>query len=294
VSAATRSTAGWLSGTWPPKKLLPGVSWIVLFLIVPLSALFVMTFWRATLAGMVPDFTLKSYVTLIEQPVYLRLLVKSTRIALTVTALTIVIAYPFAYWTMNKSPREKAILTFLVLIPFWTSYLVRTYAWYPLLGNSGVMNIILLKLGIIAQPLDIFLFNEGTVHLALLYVYLPYAIIPISLSLDRLDRSLLDAAADLGAPPWRTFLRITLPLSLPGVLAGSIIVFILCLGAFVAPALLGGASGIMIANVIPDQFGRAMNWPLGGTLSILVMVTTIVWIWLIGSRVGLREIFVGK
>jgi spermidine/putrescine transport system permease protein len=268
--------------------------WVALFLIVPLSSLMVMTFWRATLGGMEPDWTLASYATLVTQPVYLQLLLKSTRIALAVTALTLLIAYPFAYWSMNKAAHQKAMLIFLILIPFWTSYLVRTYAWFPLLGNTGLFNLILLKLGLIAQPLDIFLFNEATVHMAMVYVYLPYAIIPISLSLDRLDRTLLNAAADLGAPPWKAFLRITLPLSLPGVLAGAIIVFILSVGAFVAPALLGGASGVMIANVIPDLFGAGMNWPLGGTLSLLVMLTTIFWIWLIGSRVGLREIFVGR
>jgi spermidine/putrescine transport system permease protein len=261
---------------------------------VPLSSLFVMTFWRPTLSGMAPDWTLASYATLVTQPVYLELLFKSTRIALSVTGLTLLFAYPFAYWSMNKTARQKVILMFLILIPFWTSYLVRTYAWFPLLGNKGLFNLVLLKLGLISQPLDIFLFNEGTVHLAMVYVYLPYAIIPISLSLDRLDRTLLDAAADLGAPPWKGFVRVTLPLSLPGVLAGAIIVFILSVGAFVAPALLGGASGVMIANVIPDMFGAGMNWPLGSTLSFLVMVTTIFWIWLIGSRVGLHEIFVGK
>lgn len=278
---------------WPPKKLLPGLSWLVLFLIVPLAALFVMSFWRPTMSGMAVDFTIKSYVTLIDQPVYLQLLVKSIRIALTVTVLVIVVAYPFAYWTMTKSAHQKAILTFLILIPFWTSYLVRTYAWFPLLGNTGVLNHFLLYLGLISKPLDIFLFNEGTVDLAMLYVYLPYAIIPIGLSLDRLDRSLLDAAADLGAPPLKCFLRITLPLSLPGVLGAAIIVFILCIGAFIAPALLGGTSGIMIANVIPDLFGAGMNWPLGGALSFLVMASTVIWIWLVGSRIGLGKIFVG-
>jgi spermidine/putrescine transport system permease protein len=280
--------------TWPPLKAIPALAWVGLFLVIPLSALLVMTFWRAALSGPVPDFTLKSYMTLMERPVYVLLLLKSTRIAVTVTCFTILIAYPFAYWTINKSPQQKSMLMFLVLIPFWTSYLVRTYAWYPLLGNSGLLNNVLINVGIISHPLDIFLFNEGAVHMALLYVYLPYAIIPIALSLDRLDRSLLDAAGDLGAPPWKAFLRITLPLSLPGVLSGAIIVFILCFSAFVAPALLGGTSGIMIANVIPDQFGSAMNWPLGGTLSLMVMITTIGWIWLIGSRVGLRKIFVGR
>ncbi len=279
---------------WPPLKLWPGVVWIVVFLVVPLTALMVMTFWRATMAGISPDFSLKAYETLVTQPVYLGLLLKSTRIALVVTAMTLVIAYPFAYWAVSKKPHQKAVLMFLVLIPFWTSYLVRTYAWFPLLGNSGAINLILLWVGVIDEPLDVFLFNEATVHLALAYVYLPYAIIPITLSLDRLDRSLLDAAADLGAPPSKRFLRITLPLSLPGVLAGAIIVFILSVGAFVAPALLGGTSGMMIANVIPDLFGAGMNWPLGAALSFLLMLTTILWIWILGARVGLRRIFVER
>ena len=279
---------------WPPLKLWPGVAWIVVFLVVPLTALMVMTFWRATMAGISPDFSLKAYETLLTQPVYLKLLLKSTRIALVVTAMTLVIAYPFAYWAVSKKPHQKAVLMFLVLIPFWTSYLVRTYAWFPLLGNSGAINLILLWVGVIDEPLDVFLFNEATVHLALAYVYLPYAIIPITLSLDRLDRSLLDAAADLGAPPSKRFLRITLPLTLPGVLAGAIIVFILSVGAFVGPALLGGTSGMMIANVIPDLFGAGMNWPLGATLSFLLMLTTILWIRILGARVGLRRIFVER
>lgn len=276
----------------PPLKLLPGAGFLLVFLIVPLGLLLVMSFWRASFGGVEADWTLANYERLASRPIYLELLFKSTRIAFLSTALTLVVAFPFAYWLSGKPPRRRAQLVFLVLIPFWTSYVVRTFAWIPLLGNNGVINYVLLQLGIVKQPLDIFLFNQFTVQLGLLYVYLPYAILPILLSLERLDRNLLDAAADLGASPWRQLWRIVIPLSMPGILGGAILVFILSISAYVTPALLGGASGVMIANVIPDLFGVGMNWPLGATVSLLLIVVTVAWIWLIGGRVGLRRIFV--
>jgi spermidine/putrescine transport system permease protein len=276
----------------PPAKLLPGLGLLVVFLVVPLSFLLVMTFWRASFTGAQPDWTLANYARLLSRPIYLELMLKSTRIAFTSTILTLVVAFPVAYWIAGKPPRRRAQLVFLILIPFWTSYVVRTFAWIPLLGNNGVINYLLMRLGVIAQPLDIFLFNQFTVQLGLLYVYLPYAILPIMLSLDRLDRNLLYAAADLGASPVRQLWRIIIPLSMPGILGGAILVFILSISAYVTPALLGGASGIMIANVIPDLFGVGMNWPLGATISLLLITVTMAWIWLVGARVGLRHIFV--
>jgi len=276
----------------PPLKLLPGLLFLVVFLVVPLGLLLIMSFWRASYGGVEIQWTLANYERLFSRPIYLQLMLKSTRIAFTATALTILVAYPFAYWVAGKPPRRRAQLVFLVLIPFWTSFVVRTFAWIPLLGNNGVINYLLLKLGLIAQPLDIFLFNEFTVQLGLLYVYLPYAILPILLSLERLDRNLLYVAADLGAGPLQQLWRITLPLSLPGILSGAILVFILSISAYVTPALLGGASGVMIANVIPDLFGVGMNWPLGATVSLLLIVVTIAWICLVGLRIGLYRIFV--
>jgi spermidine/putrescine transport system permease protein len=276
----------------PPLKLLPGLLFLVVFLVVPLGLLLMMSFWRASYSGVEVQWTLANYERLLSRPIYLELMLKSTRIAFTATALTILVAYPFAYWVASKPPRRRAQLVFLVLIPFWTSFIVRTFAWIPLLGNNGVINYLLLKLGLISQPLDIFLFNEFTVQLGLLYVYLPYAILPILLSLERLDRNLLYAAADLGAGPLQQLWRVTLPLSMPGILSGAILVFILSISAYVTPALLGGASGIMIANVIPDLFGVGMNWPLGATVSLLLIVVTVAWICLVGARIGLYRIFV--
>jgi len=278
---------------WPPLKLVPGVTLLVVFLVVPLGSLFLITFWRASFAGVKIEWTLANYIRLFSKPIYVDLLVKSIRIALTATFLTLLVAFPVAYWISMKPARRRAQLVFLILIPFWTSYVVRTFAWIPLLGSNGVINYALLRLGVISRPLDIFLFNQFTVQLGLLYVYLPYAILPILLSLERLDRNLLYAAADLGATPARQLRRITIPLSLPGILGGAILVFILSLGAYVTPALLGGASGIMIANVIPDLFGAGMNWPLGATLALFLMIVTMAWIWLVGMRLGLGRIFLG-
>jgi spermidine/putrescine transport system permease protein len=263
---------------WPPFKLLPGVAFLAFFLIVPVALLLAMSFWRASFSGVQADWTLANYERLLSRPIYLELMIKSTRIALTATALTIIVAFPFAYWISGKPPRRRAQLIFLVLIPFWTSYVVRTFAWIPRLGNNGVINYILMRLGLVSQPLDIFLFNQFTVQLGLLYVYLPYAILPILLSLERLDRNLLYAAADLGASPLQQLWRIVIPLSMPGILGAAILVFILSISAYVTPALLGGTSG--------------MNWPLGATVSLLLIVVTIAWIWLIGTRVGLRRIFI--
>ena len=288
------STAAESPRLWPPFKLLPGIVLLVAFLVVPLGSLFLMTFWRNSLGGVEIDWTLANYTRLLSRPIYVELMLKSMRIAMTSTFVTLLVAFPLAYWIAGKPPHRRAQLVFLILVPFWTSYVVRTFAWIPLLGNNGVINYLLLRIGIVSHPLDIFLFNQFTVQLGLLYVYLPYATLPMLLSLERLDRDLLYAAADLGASPWRQLWRITIPLCLPGILGGAILVFIMSLGAYVTPALLGGASGIMIANVIPDLFGSGMNWPLGATLSFFLMVVTMAWIFLVGSRVGLRRIFVGE
>jgi spermidine/putrescine transport system permease protein len=278
---------------WPPKKLLPGIFFLVLFLIIPLSLLLMTSFWSASFTGLKAEWTLANYARLFSRPVYVDLLVKSTRIAFVVTTITLVVAFPMALWIANRPPARRMQLMFLILIPFWTSYVVRTYAWIPLLGNNGVINYALMKTGIVTAPLDVFLFSQFTVHVGLLYVYLPYAIIPIALSLERIDKDLIFAAADLGASPRQQLMWIIIPLALPGILGGGIMVFILCIGAYVTPALLGGTSGMMIANVIPDMFGVGMNWPLGSAVSLLLMAITMAWVWLLGSRVGFRSIFIG-
>jgi spermidine/putrescine transport system permease protein len=265
-----------------------------MFLVVPLILLLLLSFESASFGGMQSKWTFANYIRLVSRPVYVDLIIKTTRIAFSVTVLTLLVAFPMSYWIVSKPPHRRAQLLFWILVPFWISYVVRTYAWIPLLGNNGVINFALIRMGVISEPLSILLFNQITVHIGLLYVYLPYAIIPITLSLERIDRSLLEAASDCGASPIQQLLRITIPLCLPGILAGAIIVFIVCMGAYVTPTLLGGTTGIMIGNVIPDMFGVGLNWPLGAAVSVVLMVIIMIWIWLVGARVGLRRIFIGE
>ena len=279
-------------GRLPPFKLLPGVGFLVFFFVVPLALLLVMSFWRASFGGVEIDWTLANYERLVSRPIYLQLMLKSTRIAFTATALTIVVAFPFAYWVAGKPPRQRAQLVFLVLIPFWTSYRGAHVRLDPAARQQRRDQLCAAEARHHRPTTRHLPVQPVRGDLGLLYVYLPYAILPILLSLERLDRNLLYAAADLGRHALvQQLWRIIVPLSCPGILGAAILVFILSISAYVTPALLGGASGVMIANVIPDLFGVGMNWPLGATVSLLLIAVTIAWIWLIGARVGLGRIF---
>ena len=281
---------------WSPAlplwfSLTPGLAILAAFSLLPLVLVGVFTFWRSSLAGLEPAFTLDNYRRFLESPVYVRLLLKSLRTAVTVTSLSLLMSYPMAYFLARILQRGRVIGIFLLMVPFWTSYLVRTFGWLPILGRRGLLNQLLLGVGVIHQPLDVFLYNEFSVHLGLLYVYLPFMTIPIFLSLDRLDQTLLDAAADLGAGPMTTFWRVTVPLTLPGILGGCLMVFLLAFGAYVTPALLGGPSGILFGNLVAYQFGPTNNWAFGATLAF-IMLAVVVAVLLLSSRwVGLRGIF---
>lgn len=293
--AAVRTVAR--RGSWHPGvplwlSLGPGLAILAAFSLVPLLLVGVFTFWRSSLFGLEPAWTLDNYRRFFDSPVYVRLLVKSLRTAVTVTLLTLLLAYPLAYFMARVLRRGRVIGIILLMIPFWTSYLVRTFGWLPILGRRGLLNQLLVGAGIVDRPLDVFLYNEFSVHLGLLYVYLPFAAIPIFLSLDRLDSTLLDAAADLGAGPARTFWRVTVPLTLPGILGGGLMVFLLGFGAYVTPALLGGPSGILFGNLVAFQFGPTNNWAFGATLAF-VMLGVVVGVLAASSRwIGLRGIFV--
>lgn len=274
---------------WP--SLAPGLVILAAFSVLPLTLVGVFTFWRSSLSGLEPALTLENYRRFLENPVYVRLLLKSLRTAVTVTLLSLLMSYPMAFFLARILRRGRVIGIILLMFPFWTSYLVRTFGWLPILGRRGLLNQLLLAVGVIGSPLDVFLYNEFSVHLGLLYVYLPFMTVPIFLSLDRLDQTLLDAAADLGAGPTTTFWRVTVPLTLPGILGGSLMVFLLAFGAYVTPALLGGPSGILFGNLVAYQFGPTNNWAFGATLAF-IMLAVVVAVLLLSSRwVGLRGIF---
>jgi spermidine/putrescine transport system permease protein len=262
----------------------PGLTWLALFLVIPLGLVFVYSFFqRGTFGGIVYDFTLENYARVVE-PLFLTIFVDSLRIAAITTTLALLISYPAAYFIATGPPNWRTPLLALVVLPFWTSYLIRTYAWIVLLNREGLINRVLLNLGVIAQPLDL-LYNEFAIILGLLSGYLPFMILPLYASIERLQPELRDAAANLGAPPWKVFLTISLPLTLSGVIAGMIFVFVPSMGNFFVPELLGGGRQSMAGNLIRDQFLKARDWPFGSTLAFglmgVIMILLFIQAWLV-------------
>lgn len=273
--------------------VIPGAMWLIAFGVAPLVILFLMSFWTSSIFGTTTDLTLDNYRVIMEDPIYFQILLQTLRIAISVTLLSLFVGYPMAYFIASIDEKKRGILLLLLFLPFWSSYVVRTFVWLPMLGRNGLVNVGLLQLGLISEPLDWLLYNEGATHIGLVYVYTLFMTLPIYLSLDRLDRNLVDAAADLGAGPVRTFLRVVLPLSMPGVLSGCVMVFLLACGAYVTPQLLGGTSGMMFGNVIAPQYTVTNNWALGAALSVVLVVTVFLCLILIGRRVRLNDVFVG-
>lgn len=223
-----------------------------------------------------------------ETPIYLILLFKSILMSLAATTVIILMAYPMAYFLAFRVTSHKMLWIILITVPFWTSYLLRVFAWKVILGFNGVLNSGLISLGVITEPLGFLLYNPTSVIITLTHAWLAFAILPIYVSLEKIDRSLLEAATDLGDNAIERFLRVTLPLSLPGVISSSLLVFIPTVGDYITPAQVGGTSGIMIGSIIQSLFGKANNAPLGAAVSIVMMlvVTAIVcfFLWTVGYR----------
>lgn len=224
---------------------------------------------RGAYGGVELPWTLENFTRLWD-PVYGGIFLRSLWIAAVATGFCLVLGFPLAMF-IARSRRRKELYLSLVILPFWTSFLIRTYAWMFLLRDTGIVNASLEKLGIIAQPLPL-LYNDGAVILGLVYGFLPFMVLPLYATLERLDPSLLEAAADLGARPWSTLLRVTLPLSAPGIRAGAILVFVPCLGTYLTSDLLGGSKTVLIGNVVQNQFTAARDWPFGAALSLALMV----------------------
>jgi spermidine/putrescine transport system permease protein len=253
----------------------PAAFYLLLFFVIPLGIVLVYSFLtRGAYGQLVWEFTLQNYVRVID-PLYLSILWRSILIAGANTLLCLIFAYPFAYTIARmESARLRGLLLILVMVPFWTNFLVRTYAWRVILGTDGPINGLLLSLGLISEPLPL-IFNDGAVMVGLVYGYLPFMALPLYAAIDRIDFSLVEAANDLYADGRAAFLRVVLPLSMPGVLAGSILVFIPSLGAFVTPDLLGGSKTVMIGNLIQGQFLTARDWPFGSAFSMLLMLAVL-------------------
>src|SRR5579864_964175 len=253
---------------------VPPLVWVAVFLLAPYAFLFCYSFWTVSQQTIVHHWNLGNYRQLLENSMYPTVLFRSMRIAGSVTALSLLLSFPLAYYLSFHSKR-KELLYQLVIIPLWVSYLVRAYAWKTILGSDGVLNTLLQYMHLTRHPLDFLLYSPFAVVLTLTHIYTPFTILPIYASLEHIPRNLVEASHDLGATPAQTFRKVIFPLSIPGVVAGATFAFVLSLGDFLAPLLLGGPSGIMISNIVVSLFGAAYNWPLGAAISLGMLVIVI-------------------
>ena len=243
----------------------------LLLLAAPLLLIFLLGFWTQDYLVLDRSFKLDNYIEAWSHPLYRVLMLRSLGISAVVTLATVLLAYPMAYFISFYGGNHKALWLFLVTIPFWTSYLLRVFLWKVILGYNGVLNSTLEWLGLIEEPLTFILYNVNAVVITLTHAWAPFAILPIFVALEKIDRSLLESATDLGDSPLRRFLHVTLPLSMPGVVAAALIIFIPTIGDCVTPRLVGGKDGLMIANMIQVQFSKANNAPLGAALAVSAM-----------------------
>jgi spermidine/putrescine transport system permease protein len=250
--------------------MTPATFWLVAFFLLPLIVILGTSFMkRGTYGGVVVDLNVDNYTRLLDSD-YFFIFWRSIWMAVVTTAISLLVGYPLAYFITRRSPRIRGLLVLLVIIPFWTNFLVRTYAWIVILRSEGVINSILGGLGIIGEPLKM-LFTPGSVLVGMIYGFLPFMVLPIYANLEKFDYALMEAAYDSGANEIKAFLRIMLPLSMPGIVAGCILVFIPSIGAFITPDILGGAKNMMIGNLIDRQFKAGRNWPFASSISVTLM-----------------------
>jgi len=253
----------------------PPLLWVALFLLLPYGLMFVHSFWAVENGAIVHHWNLDNYHKLLTTPLYAEVLFRTIRIAASVTALAIFLGFPLAYYISFHAGPRKGLLYQLVIVPLWVSYLVRGYAWKTILGSEGVLNGFLQYFHITSEPISALLYSPFAVVLMLTHIYTPFVFLPIYAALEHIPRPLVEASHDLGANRRTTFFRVILPLSMPGLLAGATFAFVLSLGDFLAPLLVGGPSGTMIANIVQSLFGAAYEWPLGAAVSVCILLITV-------------------
>ncbi|MGH2614419.1 MAG: ABC transporter permease [Thermomicrobiales bacterium] len=270
--------------------LAPGLLWMLLFLVVPLALIVYFSFWSQDGSALTPDLTVESYQRFFQSTVYVGVMLDTVRAWLIVLGLTLVIGYPVAYFIalMVESPRNQTILLLLAIIPFWTSFLIRVLAWRPMLGENGAINIVLQRLGVIREPLSFLLYSEFGAILGMTQIYVVFMVGPIAFSLGRLDRSLINAARDLGAGPLTVFKDVIWPLSLPGVVAGSIFVSVMVLGEFATNSALSGRKFNLLGNIILTQVGN-LRWAFAAVVGVVLTLLIGVVIGLLLRIVDLRK-----
>lgn len=253
----------------------PANLYLLVFMVFPLLLIAILSFLsRGTYGEVEFQFNAANYSRLFD-PVYGRILLYSLVVGLATTLITILVGYPLAYYVARSPARRRSLLLFLILVPFWTNFVIRIYAWIMILRAGGLLDAFLQWAHISREPLSL-LYTPTAVMIGMVYEFLPFMVLPLYSSLEKIENAVLEAAADLGAPPWRVFLRVTLPLSVPGIIAGTILVFIPAMGMFVIPDLMGGAKTILIGNVIRNQFLTARDWPFGAAASMILMIMTLV------------------
>ncbi len=250
----------------------PTAIYAILLLAAPLGTIFLYSFLTDGYLEIIRTFTFANYIEAWTNELYRTVMLRSLFVSLTVTVVTVLLAFPVAYFvSFHVDPSKKSLWLFLITIPFWTSYLIRVFLWKVILGYNGVVNSALLWTGITSEPLQWINYNVGAVVVTLAHAYAPFAILPIFVALEKIDRSLLEAGQDLGESRFMTFLRVTLPLAMPGVIASVLIVFIPTIGDYVTPQLVGGPEGRMVANLIQLQYLKLDNYPLGSAIAVSAM-----------------------
>lgn len=268
--------------------IAPTAIYLLVLMIIPMILVGVLSLMtRGPYGNVVYRLNFDNYTRLFD-PLYLRILLYSIGVGAATTLITLLIGYPLAYYIARSPARQRNVLLFLILVPFWTNFIIRIYAWIMILRTEGLLNTFLLNLGLIKVPLDI-LYTPTAVLIGMVYEFLPFMILPLYTSLEKIENAQLEAAADLGARPLASFLRITFPLSLPGITAGSILTFIPAMGMFVVPDLMGGAKTILIGNLVRNQFLTARDWPFGAASSMLLMFLTLAMTLYYTRKVGFSE-----
>ena len=274
--------------------LIPAILWQLVFMAIPIVSMILISFWHSdpTTLTLVRTFTLENYRKFFSSQAYVTLLLKTLKMTAISVVMVVAISYPLAYCVSFKvrSRSRQLLLLVAMFLPFWTSYLVRTFAWVTILGRGGLVNTLLISLNLIQEPISQLLYSENTTMLGIVYVWLPFGVLPIYAAIEGIDRSTIEASNDLGANDLQTFFHVTLPLSMSGVLAAVVILFIPIAGSFVEPSLLGGLGGVMIGVTLLRQYGAGFMWPFGNAMAFILLATTSVVILVFSKFVKFEKI----
>ena len=277
---------------WKPIALLsPALGAVFFLLVIPICFVVVYSFWlRSPTGADIPAFQLGNYAKFFADTFYPSILLRTIRVSLETVLLCVVMGYIPAYFFSHSKSKHKAVLLLLIMLPFWISFIIRTMSWINILGDTGLINHFLLKTHLLSRPLGM-LYNEGSVLMGLLQYLLPFMILNIYVSLEGIDKSLLEAARSMGCTEWQAFREVTLPLSLPGVSAGSLLVFVLTAGTYLPPMILGGPGNQMIANLIFARVIGTLDWPFGSAISVVLLALLVIIVWTYNRYLGITQIF---